>query len=669
VNAIRRTYLYAICLVSLQAATWATIALLRGLFNPVNTPVEAAAFQIAVVITALPIFLVHWRWAQGDAARDPQERGAAFRRFYLYLMQALFIVPVLSNTFGLLGAVAERIRGVPVPQPVPHDYLTLRDLAVRNLTAIVVLVVLAAYKWRQVRTDRAVAPEVGRSGVVRRLFVLGFAALGLSLTTAAAIQLLRYIYIQSGLSPTLLFASDQVLTRETARLAVGVPVWLVAWAWVQRLFGGDEPEEHDSALRKFYLYAAVLAGVLGTVTPVAMILAGVLRRALGLPSIGGLEIPLPFVPVMATVWAYHARVLSMDAARAAEVPRQAAVRRLYRYLVGAIGFGAFLLGVAGVARVVLRSLDPAVATASDALSNQLAWATAAALCGLPVWLWQWRRVQQAAFAPAPVGSLERGSIVRRLYLYFFIFVATITVLSSVVYLVFRLMNTVLGGQVGGDVATRVAEAVAYAALGVLVWIFHGRILRSDGRLGESDRAARLVNLPTAVIDLGDGHLGRALLDGLHRALPGLPLEAIGFAAPAAAGQDDQARPESVAERLAGARVIVAPWSAVHGIGMDAAGTDIARAVVGSGAQKILLPTAAPGWAWAGVEPRDADDLVKQVAHAVGQIADGDPVTPARPLGAAQLLLLAIAGIVTFLTIVGPIVSFILGEGLGNLTGP
>ena len=76
---VRRWYIYIVCAVSLQAVAWAIIALLRNLFVFGVDPL-AVAFQIAVVVIGLPVFLAHWLWGQRLVGKAVEEGGAALRR-------------------------------------------------------------------------------------------------------------------------------------------------------------------------------------------------------------------------------------------------------------------------------------------------------------------------------------------------------------------------------------------------------------------------------------------------------------------------------------------------------------------------------------------------------------------------------------------------------------
>src|SRR5687768_4000269 len=100
---VRRWYLFFVCLISLQAVTWAVIVLLRDLVAPIGqVPLDTIAFQAAVILVGLPLFLVHWLWMQRLARNDPGERESAVRCLYLYLTLALFMLPFVNNGYHLV---------------------------------------------------------------------------------------------------------------------------------------------------------------------------------------------------------------------------------------------------------------------------------------------------------------------------------------------------------------------------------------------------------------------------------------------------------------------------------------------------------------------------------------------------------------------------------------
>ena len=623
-SSVRRWYIYLVSAISLQGVAWAIIALLRNLvLSRLNPPPTAIAFEIAVILIGLPVFLVHWLWGQRLAAATKEERGATLRHFYLYGTLAGFLGPFTANAFDLLGTVLSIKSTV---DRRPHS-LTPGDAIVYHLIALIVISVLWFYHRRVIVRDAV--PVKGGLSTVRRLYVLGFSAAGLVLTTMANVYLLRWIMMQFGEADAIGGSSLGVgLATEITRLVVGVPLWLVFWRWAQRLFNGPSEAERGSVLRKVYLYAAVFVGALGAVFNTSLILASLLRALLGLPSKGDIRVPLSLIVGMAVLWAYHAFAIRDDAAKAGAAPRQEGVRRLYLYLIAGIGLATLLTGLGGDISVVIRSLDEGF---GSELREQLAWFTAALVTGLPVWLLPWRQVQDSALAHDARGADARRSIVRKIYVYLFLFLATMAVLSGAVFIVFKLLSWALGAD--APTLNELGHAIAFSLIAVGVWLYHGSLLRSDSRLSSQEQIRQLVSMNVAVVDTGDGHLGRAIVEALKKEMPSLDLEPITLSA-----SDAVPDTEDIAARLARAALIVGPWTInVPGGADGAVRPDVALAVANSAARKLLIPTRPEGWEWAGVDRWDEADLIDQTVRAIKQIADGEETKPARPMNAGTII--------------------------------
>jgi hypothetical protein len=655
---VRRWYIFLVNAVSLQAVTWAIIALLRnGLATGFNGPVEATAFQIAVIVIGLPVFLVHWLWTQRLAEQEPDERQSALRRLYLYGTQAAFLGPFAANAFSLVATLLRLLWGVSSPRS--FNLLSPTEAMIHALVALVILGLFWFYHQRIIAADTQAVPETDHAATVRRLTIFGFSAAGLAMASLGLIHLARWLIFQIGPEAIIGGAGENILAAEIARLVVGMPLWLIFWLWAQRLFTGPKAEERASVLRKVYLYVTVLIAVLSFVGNTAIILAGFLRSLLDLPSVGDIRDPLPIVLGAAVLWAYHAFVLQSDAALAGKVSRQAGVRRLYLYLVAAIGLAAFLIGLSGDVSVLIRALSGA-SFGSD-LKEQVAWFSAALIVGLPVWLWPWRQVEREAVASNAVGIEERRSIVRKIYLYFYLFVATMTVLGNVVYIVFQLLNLALDGRTSAHLVSDLGQAIAFSLIAVGAWLYHGMILRDDGQLYRRDQAARLAEWQIAVVDADEGDFGRATLEHLRRELPDLTLNPIGLTERAAQAMGMEIPADSIAAQLASAGLIIGPWdiTVVGGRG-GAVTVEIAQAVVTSSACKLLAPVRAEGWEWAGVERRNTEGIVHQTVHAVKQIASGEDVEPARPLGLGTIIGLIIGALFLLGLLAVPILLFFSG---------
>ncbi|MBI5879052.1 MAG: DUF3842 family protein [Chloroflexi bacterium] len=605
---VRRWYTYVICAISLQAVAWALIGLAWQFIDTYN--VLTTAFLIAVIIVGLPIFIAHWLWAARLARSDPDERESSIRWFYLFAMLAAFLTPVLMTVFALLRdwlAVAFNRAPAVFDRDTQH-----------SLVMLVVLGLFWLYHARMARRDTHAMPLEEANGAIRRLYLFGFSAGGLLATVWGVDALLRLLLGAIGTTP---FAGRLLLSAEIARLAVGIPLWLISWQSAQRLYAGDNADERDSALRKLYLYAVIGASVSVAVTNATMILACLFRNALGLPSIGDLREPLSWIAVWAVAWAYHAVILRGDM-RLGIGPRQAAVRRLYRYLIAGIALAAFLAGIIGDIATIIRML--AGEAFGAATKETIAWFSAALISGLCVWVYPWRLAQADALPAGLSGADERRSTIRKLYLYLYIFAATISVLGGAIYIVFRLLSIALGDRFSGNLLADLGVALAFIAVAVVVWLYHGAALRGDGRLLNAEKAGRQADMRVAVVDAGRGAFGQAVLAALHREFPSLALVPIGLtpeAAQAMGGDGIQA-----VEHLTGANLIVGPWQiAVAGAAGGAVTAAIAGAVSASAAHKLLVPVRADNWDWVGGESGNDQTLAHETARAVKQVLEGEDV--------------------------------------------
>jgi len=81
---VRRLYFYAVAFISMEVVLWGLISLLRSIFNPkiVTDNAQALAQAMALILVGVPIFLVHWLWAQRASARDDEEKTSSLRAIY-----------------------------------------------------------------------------------------------------------------------------------------------------------------------------------------------------------------------------------------------------------------------------------------------------------------------------------------------------------------------------------------------------------------------------------------------------------------------------------------------------------------------------------------------------------------------------------------------------------
>jgi len=292
----------------------------------------------------------------------------------------------------------------------------------------------------------------------------------------------------------------------------------------------------------------------------------------------------------------------------------------------------------------------------DPLRAQLAWSAALVAVAVLPWAATWARAQRVA-ALEGVGAAERTSNARRAYLYFYLLVATVVVLSGTVYLVFRGLTALLGTALSAETPAQVAEAVAYAVVGAGLWLLHAQAARADDRRCDAERQARARATRAVVLAPPDLAAGAAVERALADELPGLAVRRLWLP-----GHGQQPASEAdafaadAADALTGADLVIAPWPAP---GAAAAMTALLDACAG---QRLVLPVPEPGWSWVGVEPPQPDEAVRQVVHAVRRVMEGEPVTPARVWTPLHVLGAVLLALVVALTVVAPISAFVTGGG-------
>jgi hypothetical protein len=644
---VRRWYTYGICAIALQALAWALINLLRNLLlSPLRPQPEALAFQIAVIVVGGALYLGHWLWARRLTRASDEERHATLRGLYLYGMMAGFLGPILPNLYDLLRTLMGTKR---VWSGYPRVELTPREWSVYHLMAVLVLGLWWLYHWMEVRQEGK--RESDGWATVRRSYILGFSAAGLKITTVAMISLIQWLLLLPGAIWSRGAASQSVLTLG-AQLLIGVPLWTVFWSRAQALFDAGNASERDSALRKAYLYLAALIGSMGSIYAAAALAASLMRRLLGWSAVaqgseGDYRQALSIIAGLGVLWSYHAYVLRGDAAKEETTAQKATVRHIYIYLVAGAGLLALGIGLGGEVTVLVNTL------ASGGFGNSqqaaFAWATAAIIAGLPVHVVQRRRAQLEARGTGPDSTHALRSVPRRIYLYLFLFAAALVDLGALVFIVYKILSALLGGEPLR--MAEIAQYIGYAAIGAAVWVSHLVVLRSDRQLLAATEEAKALRL--VMLDAEGSSLGPAIVRALAESVGGVDVT---LAQVGQAGTADDSAEAARDELLGAADLVQVPWLLLQaGSGVPAS---LPGAVARSPVRKLLLPIWSEGWEWVGVDRWEPDEWAREAVNAVGRAVEGRPIKPRRPLGAAAIAWIVLGGLM-LLSALGAAIANIL----------
>jgi hypothetical protein len=623
-----------------------------------NAPETALAFEIAVIIIALPIYLIHWLWAQRTTAREADERASIPRRLYLYGMMAGFLAPLIYSGFGLIRSLLFLVFDES-PEYLFYPRLDPGEQAIFFLIALVVLALMWTYHWWLKNVDDQIEKESDVSVIFRQIYTYLFCAAGLVMSTMALINLLRWLIgqlVPVGLEVEM---GKVFLATQIALIVVGVTVWVLFWRQAQHQFLGPDERDRNSVVRKAYLYLIVFIAIITVVTTTTFVIADLLGRALDVPGESGdVHLPISIFIAVGLVWAYHAYVLRKDAEKIEDAHQQALVRRVYLYLMAGVGLSALLAGLVGDLSVLIRALTGKGFILE--LREQLTWFTSVLISGLPLWVVYWRQIQIAVAQPGSVGLEERRSLVRRIYLYFFIFIATMAVLGSAIYVVSQLVELALGARGRVGLGTDIGQAVAYLLVAVGVWLYHGSLLRSDNRIIKEEEVRQFKTLNVVIVDNDDGSLGKAVITELQNKLPTVNVTPLALSKEAAETMDIDLEKQSHSETLAGAEAIIGPWTmALRRETDEAVFYSVIDDIASSPARKLLIPISETGWDWIGVEPNKMETIVNEVLNAVKQIAVGEEVKQVRKLGPVAIALIVLVSLCILSSIVPMVLDYFM----------
>ena len=603
-RSVRRLYFYAIAFVSLEVVLWGLIGLARSFFcgkgNTVCGAAPILAQGLALILVGVPVFGFHWWMAERFARQDGEERASGVRAVFLYGALLGTLIPIVQNALSLLDRLILQTVGIASSQAFLGPNQTWSD----NLIAVVINAIVAAYFFTVLRADWRVIAQKDSFTDIRRIYRHVWLIYSLGLVIAAVQQLLYFILniFQGALG----FPYRPSGAHGIVLAVIGLPLWYVAWKTVQA--ASAEQAERASLLRLGVLYLLSLAGVITVLASAGVVLDVILRTVLGDSTnlagfIQKVVAPLSIGIPMAGVWAYYSGWLGRAMAESPDAPRRAGMRRLYSYILSAIGLGATFTGLAMLLSFVVDAAIGNIVWA-DVLRPRLAASLATLLVGLPLWWLTWQPMQAEALAAGDTGDHARRSIIRKVYLYLVLFVSVVGGMIAAVSLLNLLLRSLFGSAVD-NLLQQVLKDLELLFLFVGLGVYHGLILGKDGKLASEALAEKHAAFPVLVFDPGDGSFGQVMLAALHRQAPRLPATLQPSGQPVAQGS----APKAVL--LPADLAVDPPESLRKWLGQ----------YTGS---RLVVMRSAPGWLWTGgIRPLPA--AATQAAQAVRQLAEGEQV--------------------------------------------
>jgi hypothetical protein len=514
---IRRLYFYAVTFVSLEVVLWGLIGLARSIFhtgNVVTSGTDRLAQALALIIVGVPVFGFHWWMSQRDAARDADEHASGVRAVFLYAALLGTLIPIVQNFLALANRALLGTAHMDPRLAFIGGAQTWTD----NLLAMLMNALVAAYFITVTRRDWTGSQPKESITLVRRMYRYIWLIYGLVMVVAGTQQTLRFVL---NLVPGPFGASIRTaLVNGVTLLIVGTPIWFFAWKSIQDAL--TDPGERESFLRLGILYFLSLAGVLTVLTAAGTLVDTLLRLAFGffMPTqqiISRINTPLAIGIPLGGVWAYYGRWLTRTITATPDTARRAGMRRLYFYILSAIGLGAGFTGLGFLMSFIINRL--VIGTAQlPALTGGLA----ALVTGLPLWLFTWLPMQTEALAEGDAGDHARRSLIRRIYLYLALFVSVVGGMIAAVDLLFQLIRALLG-QPQSHLADQLLRLAALLLLFVGLGIYHGLTLGRDGKLASAALTAKHAAYPVLLFDPGDSTFARDLTAAIQKQTPRLPV--------------------------------------------------------------------------------------------------------------------------------------------------
>lgn len=504
---IRRLYFYAVSAISIEVVLWGIIGLLRSIFNAQDITNNASnlASALALIFVGVPIFLIHWAWAQNISSKDAEEHSAGVRAVFLYGILLGTLIPVVQNLLAFINRTILSTAQLSAYRAVVGGYQTWLD----NLIAIVINLLIAVYFWNVLRSNWKNLTEPESFAEIRRLYRFVWVLYGLLMTVYGVQQAISYAFsLPTGVLGEI---GRETAVNAIALMVIGAPIWYYAWRLLQDAL--PDSDEKESYLRLGLLYLLTLGGVIVFLVSSGELLYQILLQLLGdgqpandfIRQLGGpISVAIPF----GVIWVYYGKWLNQQFTFDENLPRRAGKHRLYTYILSFLGLAATVTGLLTLFSVLIDLVLGNAYLSDSGFREPLSGALATLVVGLPVWLMTWRSAQTQAVAEDDMGDHARRSVIRKAYLYLVLFASVIGGMVSAGTLVFDMINTALGGG-GSNFWSDVLNELTALIVFVFVLAYHLLALRADGAARADVLAEKQSKYQVAVFD-HDGKFGNAV---------------------------------------------------------------------------------------------------------------------------------------------------------------
>ncbi len=480
IGTLRRVFLYVLSLASLATMSVGATLLVRWVLErlfrapAVLTSDTTLALGLALAIVGTPIWLGLRVLAQRATREHSVEGRTTARALYVYAVLAT------SAVTAALGAIL-----------FLQWLLGIGDFSGTPLAMAAVSGAVWAYHWRLTPPGEE---ETFVNATIRRLYVYVLSLFGLALFTVGMGSLLHVLldsaYRAMFGAPALLFG-EQRIWSDAARSSLSmsaVGAVLLWWHW-SNLAARDAA----SAFRNVYLYLfGILGGATALTVSLSVLLYHVLQWSFGRPETRSVVEHFDLVPgliaagvVGGGTWGYHWAVSREEAGRAGGTQRGA--RRVYSYLVAAIGLVVLGVGLTMLFSVFLGIIAPDTGPnlRGSLWRNPLILAVTLLAVGAPLWSMFWRGAQKLVREDSAV---ERNALARRIFIYGTFGISVLLTLVNLSIVLFNVFDTVLGDRAVGALLWDSRWSLSILLTAGAVSSYYWLVLREDRQVAKEQQA-------------------------------------------------------------------------------------------------------------------------------------------------------------------------------------
>lgn len=517
---IRRLYFYAVAFISIEVVLWGMIGLLRSILNQseITSGVTTLAQALSLILVGVPIFLVHWLWAQNVSNKEEEEKSASVRAIFLYGILLATLIPVVQNLLALINRTFLSTANLESYRAITGGYQTWSD----NLLAIIINLLVVAYFWSVLKQNWQTLSEKENFSEIRRLYRFVWVLYGLLMTVYGAQLALDFIFTLP--SEVLGSLGRESVVNAVALLVIGSPIWIYSWRLLQDAL--VDSAERESYLRLGILYLLTLGSAIIVLTAGGNLIYRSLLQLTGsgetwsnfLQEIGGpISLGLPF----GVIWAYYGKWLRQQFNFDENLPSRESKQRLFYYLLSVLGLAVTVSGLLALFPLIIDLVTGDSYLSNSGFSAPLSASFALLLVGIPTWLLTWYPMQNQAVASGDLSDHARRSVIRKFYLYLVLFASVIGGMGSAGILIFTIINSALGGD-SNDLLKTILVSSMSLILFVVLLLYHLSALRKDTESKTDVLEEKQSNYQVLVFD-HNGSFGESVKAMFAKRAPKVPV--------------------------------------------------------------------------------------------------------------------------------------------------